>query len=307
MNEKVSNLLLMVKFLHGMLDDFKRFQPTLEKIEQLNKELWGIDRSNFHRRKCHEQIKREILELAKPIEQAITEPIKQKVAELKLCDWNDDTTLWGWNIGAVEDFKREAQENDATLIVDNYRLYEQFKSTATPPPFTYGFFSELDKFLNEFYSYFIPKAEQKSKIKNDVVGINPELINNILGVLEGEKDDTPTTTERPQLPKEWLKKFYEEFREYFNFENEAEFIAYVQGWKSLRGKFNRKTQSTFGYYIQRMIEQAEKLEIIPKGVKTTMMESFGFGRKIDVSKVSKQPDRLTLVAKLDDFLAKKCT
>lgn len=297
MKKKVSNLLLMVEFLHGMLDDFKRFQPTLEKIEQLNKENGAIDRSNFHGRKRHEQIKREILELAEPIKQAITEPIKSKVAELNLCNWNDGTTLWNWNISDVEDFKREAQENDATLIVDNYQLYKEFK--ATPPPFYHGFFSELDEILNELYSYFIQEAKADAPGQMDLGQAIQEFKKTgcvrFTMPIEEQANDTPTTTVYQQIPEPWLKMFYHEFSEYLNFKNVTEFVQHTRNGKRLAPElFKDGTQTHFAYCFDLMLKNKTNIT-----AKTKIMYAL-FKRKNG----TEPPTRPDLVKQIEAFAKK---
>ncbi len=180
--EKITALFDFIEFLHSNINDFKSKNDLIENVYSLSRERGQLRPSlNYKDRLSVNKLKSEVSINATIIDNEILLPIIQKANELNICDVTALETLWNYNIGAIENFKRNFNEADIPLVMEAKRKYTKFIDAAKIVEYT-AFFNDLNEILDLLFDYFSDDVYAKVKTlttwatKSDMERIFEELL-----------------------------------------------------------------------------------------------------------------------------------
>jgi len=161
--EKITALFDFIEFLHSNINDFKSKNDLIENVYSLSRERGQLRPSlNYKDRLSVNKLKSEVSINAPIIDNEILLPIIQKANELNICDVTALETLWNYNIGAIENFKRNFNEADIPLVMEAKRKYTKFIDAAKIVEYT-AFFNDLNEILDLLFDYFSDDVYAKVK------------------------------------------------------------------------------------------------------------------------------------------------
>jgi hypothetical protein len=156
MTDKIKNLFHFIDFLHSNIDNFKEYDVIIESLYSLDIDRNRIKpKENYKEKLKYDVIQAEISDKFSVIERNIITPIKGKVSELNICDFENTETLHNWNMGEILNLK-----NNFTSIAiqetQNYiQKYIEFRENTKYNYFSLDFFfQDLDEVLKPLSDFF---------------------------------------------------------------------------------------------------------------------------------------------------------
>lgn len=154
---RVEALFSFIEYLHSNIGTYKKLEGTVKKIHHLINDGKSLrPKNNYRDKQKYDEIQSLRNEKFKVVRENITLPIKNKAAELNICDVNKTETLWNWNISEINELKDNFKEEDIPEILKYKKKYLEYRTATNGEDFfeLQFFFGDLDKVLKHFFDYF---------------------------------------------------------------------------------------------------------------------------------------------------------
>lgn len=170
--KKIKALFDFVDFLHSNIEVCLSQTEVFNELQELHKkrnELRPID--NYKKKLSFDKIQTELNTKFSILEESIIKPIINKTCELQICDYNDTTSLWNWNIEEIANLRNTFDEKDVPIIIEYKQKYIEFRKTPNSDCYQSIFFSDLDETLKELFDFF------KDDTNNEFETFEPKMFN----------------------------------------------------------------------------------------------------------------------------------
>lgn len=175
---QIKSLFSFIEFLYANIDNFNQYDNG---VLELNKTVERYYQLGFHYTNVREKriLQKEINEIWDVIFKNIVNPIKDKVAELDLFDWNELTTLPNNYFDIANTLSKTYDEKDLDAILKAKRQYIEFTNEISPRVIKQAerMFEYLYKVMFEIAKNFEEKGDKPiKKIKVKQVDTFQELV-----------------------------------------------------------------------------------------------------------------------------------
>ncbi len=152
--KEIKNLFEFIDFLYSNIDDFKKYDKTIEHLYFLDRQRKELNpQKNFKDKLRYDKIQTEIKEKIKPIKKNIIEKIQYETKKNDIYDWNTDN-INGKITLEIHKLKDSFNDEDIPIIILHKKRYIEFRTKTNYTYFNDFFFRELDEQLKVLFDFF---------------------------------------------------------------------------------------------------------------------------------------------------------
>lgn len=179
--DKTHNLFLFINFLHANIDKFSEYNPVIMQVYQASDKAYDL-KTHYTEEREKRALDKMIDEKRQEILEMVVKPVKEKVIELGVFEWDIPVTLTEKYLSAVLALSRECNDNELALILKTKTQYIEFTNKVSTDIFQLH--TPLFKYLNQLMLIIA-----KDFMEEGDNSINTDGVVNIADYYHFEEDD----------------------------------------------------------------------------------------------------------------------